>query len=529
MSSSPSSLTTITRALASKQLLGAALGDQGSWLTWRAVLQAAYAEPLPEAEREAFDLVAGGRAPPTRKVRQLAVVVSRRGGKGRTAGALCAYEAALTDHKLAPGERGVVACISPTRAQAEIVKDYALGFLMSSPILRDEIADTTYDEIRLKNGNAIVTLAADFRSLRGRTLLLAVLDEASFLRDERSASPDIEAARALLPGLATTGGMLVVLSSPYRRNGLLYTLHRDYFGKDGDDVLVVQGPSVAFNPTLDREMIAAARAADPQAALAEWDGQFRSDLSQFLDDASIDAAIDHARPLELAPVKGTKYFAFVDMSGGKHDASTICILHVAGEGDAPKYVADVVRGRQGDPIAAAKEFVQLARDYSCSVIVGDAYGAEWVSGTFGDLGATYQTSQLVRSELYLSGQVLFTRGLVNIPPISILTRELRLLERKTARSGRDSVDHGTGGSDDWANSLFGALHLAARPAIRIPMVSACLLDISGRNVTAPNAPPKPTAPGQRSIHDGAPLAKYDEAWRGHTGGGRGFRRFDNLN
>jgi hypothetical protein len=46
----------------------------------------------------------------------------------------------------------------------------------------------------------------------------------------------------------------------------------------------------------------------------------------------------------------------------------------------------------------------------------------------------------------------------------VLTRELRLLERRTARSGKDSVDHGTGGSDDFANSLFGALQLLAKPA-----------------------------------------------------------------
>jgi hypothetical protein len=69
----------------------------------------------------------------------------------------------------------------------------------------------------------------------------------------------------------------------------------------------------------------------------------------------------------------------------------------------------------------------------------------------------------VRSELYLEGLALFARGLVNIPPISILLRELRLLERRTARSGKDSVDHGVGGSDDYANALFGALHLVAKP------------------------------------------------------------------
>jgi hypothetical protein len=42
-----------------------------------------------------------------------------------------------------------------------------------------------------------------------------------------------------------------------------------------------------------------------------------------------------------------------------------------------------------------------------------------------------------------------------------LIRELRLLERRTHRSGKDVVDHGRNGHDDHANALAGALHLAA--------------------------------------------------------------------
>jgi hypothetical protein len=95
--------------------------------------------------------------------------------------------------------------------------------------------------------------------------------------------------------------MLVAISSPYRRVGLLHAKHRDYFGKDDNSVLVIQGESRAFNPTLDDDIIRRAKEEDPEAALAEWDGFFRSDLTQFLDDASIDAAIDYGRPLELPP------------------------------------------------------------------------------------------------------------------------------------------------------------------------------------------------------------------------------------
>jgi hypothetical protein len=78
--------------------------------------------------------------------------------------------------------------------------------------LRPAGASVADDEIALRNGNVITTLAADYRSLRGRTLICALLDEAAFLRSETSSTPDIETARAVLPGLSTTGGMLVILS-----------------------------------------------------------------------------------------------------------------------------------------------------------------------------------------------------------------------------------------------------------------------------------------------------------------------------
>jgi hypothetical protein len=76
----------------------------------------------------------------------------------------------------------------------------------------------TADEIRLRNGNVICTLASDYRTLRARTLLLAILDEASFLKDESSRASDLEAARALLPGLATTRGTLVRLDAALDSN-----------------------------------------------------------------------------------------------------------------------------------------------------------------------------------------------------------------------------------------------------------------------------------------------------------------------
>jgi hypothetical protein len=152
------------------------------------------------------------------------------------------------------------------------------------------------------------------------------------------------------------------------------------------------------------------------------------------------------------------YVTFVDASAGRHDAFTICCAHREGE----RVVADVVRGRAAphDPAAVASEYAALARQYGCHRIVGDNFSGDWVVNAFRAAGVEYQRSTLTRSELYLEGLPLFARGLVSIPDKPILLRELRLLERRTARSSKDSVNHGVGGSDDYANSLFGAMNLA---------------------------------------------------------------------
>ena len=99
-------------------------------------------------------------------------------------------------------------------------------------------------------------------------------------------------------------------------------------------MLVIKGGSTLFNPTLDLKIIEAARHSDPQAALSEWDAEFRTDLAAFLDDATIESAIDYDRPLELPPRRKLDYVAFTDASAGRHDAFTLCIGHKVGEGDS---------------------------------------------------------------------------------------------------------------------------------------------------------------------------------------------------
>jgi Terminase large subunit, T4likevirus-type, N-terminal len=336
----------IADAMSDPKLLGAALAPIASWQIWRVVLKAAFGLELNRDEARAFASVAGSRSPPTKRVRELWAIIGRRGGKSRIAAALAVYLAAFTTHnKLAVGEIGMVLVLAASRDQAKTVFGYIKGFLEASEILRSEIANQTAQEITLRNGIVIAVHSTSFRTIRGRTLVACVFDEVAFWRDETSATPDLETYRAVLPSLATTNGMLIGISSPYRKLGLLHQKYRDHFGVDGE-VLVVQGATKVFNPTLSDSVIETQRQADPTGAAAEWDAEFRTDISTFLDDELIDAAIEHGRPLELPPRPYPAFYrAFTDASGGTgRDAYTVSIAHM----EAERYVIDVVRGtRQG--------------------------------------------------------------------------------------------------------------------------------------------------------------------------------------
>ena len=123
------------------------------------------------------------------------------------------------------------------------------------------------------------------------------------------------------------------------------------------------------------------------------------------------------------------------------------------------FVADVIRGRYPpfDPEAVVTEYAKLLKQYRVLTVTGDNYSAAWAETAFGRAGIRYTRSEQSKSQLYLEALPQFMRQAISIPNHPKLIRELRLLERRTSRVGRDVVDHGKSGSDDYANALCGAL------------------------------------------------------------------------
>ena len=215
-----------------------------SWDPWRATLKALFGLPMNNRERRLFRKITGRRKVPTKPAEEAWFAVGRRGGKSIIVGLIAVFLACFRDWTayLAPGERGVVMIIASDRKQARVIFRYIKALIDGVEMLAKMVKRSTSSEIDLTNSITIEVHTSNFRSVRGYTILCVLADEVSFWRtDDGSASPDREIMEAVRPAMATIpGSLLVGLSTPYRRAGVLWESYRDHYGKDGDPVLVVQ-------------------------------------------------------------------------------------------------------------------------------------------------------------------------------------------------------------------------------------------------------------------------------------------------
>ena len=457
-------------ALRDKDLFGPLLAGN-SWAAWRVMLIAIMGEELTREERRIFKSLTKRAREPLQIAEAFVAVVGRRGGKSRAMSVLAAFIAALCDHKdkVVPGERPLVLCLAQNQKQAGVVFGYVAAVFETVAALRRMVVNRTSDSLTLSNGVSIEVRPASFRGLRGVTALAVLADETCFwYSEETSKNADSEILNAVRPSLATTGGPLIMISSPYAKRGETWELYRRHFGQNGDPlILVAQGASRDFNPSLPQRVVDRALEADPDAAAAEYLGQWRNDIAAFVSREVVEACVS-PDIFERPPLGDVSYFGFVDPSGGSSDSMTAAVAHREGE----IVILDAVREHK-PPFSresVTQELAAFFKSYRVLSIRGDRYGGEWPREAFRKHGVEYLIAEKNRSELYFALLPLLNSRRIDLLDSKRLTAQLCGLERRTARGGRDSIDHAQGQHDDLANAVAGVVIMANERRPTVPFV-----------------------------------------------------------
>ena len=470
-----------------------------TWKTWRAFLAALFALPMDDDARVSYKQFTGRDDVPKEQANEAWLICGRRSGKSRIAALIAVFLAAFRDYSkiLAPGEIGTVMVIAADRKQARTILSYIDAFFSQLPILSRMVEQRTKENILLTNRIRIEVHTASFRSIRGYTVVAAVLDEIAFFATGDSAEPDTEIVNALRPAMATVpGALLLGISSPYAKRGVLWQAFRDHYGKANAPALVWRAPTKEMNPTVSPVTIAAAYLRDSASARAEYGAEFRSDIETFLSVETIERSVRSGR-VELPPLASISYFGFVDPSGGVSDSMVLAIAHE----ERGYAVLDCILEAAAPfvPETVTKQFCAVLKRYRLSEVFGDRYSAEWCAQTFDKFGVHYRPSEKNRSEIYLEFLPAVMSDRVELLDNRRLVNQLAGLERVTGR-GRDVIDHPPGGHDDVANAAAGALVLAAGQSNVLGLVEALKQIDSGKATLADdpfmgkyNRPPNPNA------------------------------------
>ena len=347
---------------------------RASWRPWRAFVAAVYGEPLDDDALELFRRHTGRSEPRAGGYPEAVAVVGVQSGKTCVAASL-AVHAALT------GQRGTHAlCIAQDqRGAVRALLRYARAPFDEVDSFRAEVRRSTADTLELAGGTSLSAYPCRPAAVRGLRACIVAVDELAFFTATDGRPVDVEMLRVARGRVATTGGKLIVLSSPDGQSGALWELHRRHYGKDYSDTLIWQGSAIAMNPTLPADYIARMERDDPEAFRSEVMGEFRAGVSTLLDADAL-AAVIEAGVRERAPQDRVQYAGAVDAASG---SGKDCRSRDSARGRA-RIAVDVVRrwSPPFNPSGAIAECSDLFKRYRIRDASGDRYAPGFVSEGF---------------------------------------------------------------------------------------------------------------------------------------------------
>jgi hypothetical protein len=280
----------IVDALRDPQLFGGlpAFKNLPTWRNWCVFLSACEGLPLTSEDERIFCQFTGRSCyrPPSGGFPEAVAIVGVQSGKSRIAGAF-AGKAALTG---APGTHAVLIGQDHRGAMRVLLRYSREPFETLDPF-KAEVVRTTADTLDLANGVSLSAYPCRPEAVRGIRACIVVIDELAFFQSTDGRPTDTEMLRVARGRVATTGGKIIILSSPYGQSGALWDLYRKHY-RDDASTLIWQASAPEMNPTLPVDYLQRMQQDDPDAAESEIYGRFRRGLSALLDPEALAACVD---------------------------------------------------------------------------------------------------------------------------------------------------------------------------------------------------------------------------------------------
>lgn len=386
---------------------------------------------LPDDERAyAEEMLGGLLAIPSKARRVVYLRLGRGSGKTTIAAAWNIYVSVTADlSRCGPGDIPVAVTVAPDKNTAKLSIRMAREMMRGSSALNSLVIESSEERIDLRRPDgrrvAIEAFAASRggSSIRGRSILTFLLDEAEFFRSDDNGSyliNDRDIYGALMPRLLP-GGKGIFLSTPWPVETMMAEEFTKNFGKPATGIAVkatslqMRGDDPEIAAIIEQEM-----ERDPENARREYFCEVdRASGGEFFDPGALSTSLDAVRAYPvprnpLWPAAAAADFAF------RSDSSTLVIVQY----DGRRYIISEcleLRPKRGQPLKPSevcREFAHILKKYGLSAIVADGHYREAIREHLSSFGISIIDAPeglRGKQEVFTRTKAVLHEGLCTIP------------------------------------------------------------------------------------------------------------------
>jgi hypothetical protein len=368
----------------------------------------------------------------------------------------------------APGEVRPALAVAPDVRTGRQPVRVARGFAEQVPQISALIESATSDAIVFRRDggrfSSVECLPASIggKATRGRRYLEAVLDEASFFRDEASGA--VNDQHVFQSVVARCTGTVWIPSTPWLETSLIWQLYEKNYGKP-TTALAARLPTLLVRTSeRTRRMVEQERERDPMNAAREYDCQpLSTGTGALFDGAAIKQAVDDKRPLVIVAGTYQRRGMAVDL-GFVRNSSTAVV--VGEDPDRPGHytVCEVLELRPEPnqplkPSEVCSDFMLLARRHSIDGLLADGHYLESLKEHLRGSGVgvfTTPAGAIGKEQMFVATRNVLHQGRLHLPNVPRLIQQLREVTARATAGGGLSIAQRTdrsGAHGDIVSSL----------------------------------------------------------------------------